>query len=203
MDFFGLVRITVTWLPRAGAALWADEPGTEAAPASEPEPAAGTSAGQPPRGEPAVPGAEVPPLVAGLWTVVADDAAPAGTPPGPRKDVVQSLISLADDVAELAGQAAESEAADNLLRLTQWRVDQVLADCGVRVVADEGRVDPARHEVAGTRPAGADGTAGWIAATVRRGYRRDGELIRPQQVVAYTSELPSGARGGNDDARED
>jgi len=202
MDFFGLVRITVTWLPGADGALWGDEPGGGEPGSDQP----GAQLRQP-AAELHDPAA-VPPLVADAPAAPAapaeaPPAAPADLPPAPGEDVVQSLIGLADDVAELAGQAAENEAAGNLLRLAQWRVDRVLADCGVAVLADEGPVDPARHMVAGTRPAGTDGTAGWIAATVRRGYLRNGELIRPQQVVAYTRELQGGARGGSDDAGED
>lgn len=134
------------------------------------------------------------------------DAAP-GTPEG----VVRSLIGLADDLAGLAeraggdtaaGESAAGEsAAGTALRLAQWRVDQVLAECGVQPVRDEGPVEPARHEVVGVRPAGADGSAGWIAATVRPGYMADGQLIRPQQVVAYAASTRRTSKGSGDARR--
>ena len=72
-------------------------------------------------------------------------------------------------------------------------MDRLLADCGVRIMREEGPVVPARHEVVGARPAGEDGAEGWIAATVRRGYLHGDRLIRPQQVVAYAAGEPAGA----------
>jgi hypothetical protein len=187
VDFFGLVRVTITWLPSKRAA--ADRAETVEASPVETDP--------PGTAPPAPDGAGDRPVPGNLA---------ADTPvrdPAPGRDVIQSLIGLADDVTELAGQATGSGPAADTLRLVQWRVDQALADVGVRAVSDAGPVDPARHVVAGTRPAGPDSEAGLIAATVRRGYLQGGELIRPQQVIAYTGGLTDGTERGSNDAGED
>lgn len=213
MDFFGLVRVTVSWLPRERAV--AGQSGTAAVPpppgraAAAPETnnsaadesaaddsAAGESAADPAEPTPAAVATTDPVVVATLAAVPVHD--PAAEP-----DVIQALIVLADDVAELAGQAARRGEAEDTLRLVQWRVDQALAGCGVQAVADAGPVDPARHVVAGTRPAGNDSQAGVIAATVRRGYWHGGELIRPQQVIAYTGGPAGGIERGSNYAGED
>jgi molecular chaperone GrpE (heat shock protein) len=130
----------------------------------------------------------------------------ADATPGTPEGVVRSLIGLADDLAGLAERAAGENAAGesaagSALRLAQWRVGQVLAECGVQPVRDEGPVEPARHEVVGVRPAGPDGSAGWIAATVRPGYMADGQLIRPQQVVAYAASATGTSKGSGDARR--
>lgn len=192
MDLFGLVRIT--WLPgekdAVVAAQPADPPRTEA-PGEPPRPPEPSLPPEPPPSERS-PGQESPePPAARI---------PAGAS-GP--DVLRSLIGLADDVAELSGRDWTAEAAARALRLIQWRVDKVLAECGVEVLADEGLVDPARHEVVGAEPASADAMADRIAATVRRGYLHGDELIRPQQVVAYITTKPAAPAEGNSDAEGD
>ncbi len=113
----------------------------------------------------------------------------------PSPDVVRGLIVLADDLIDLTEHASGTESSTRTLRLVLRRVDRLLSDCGVQVVRDEGPVLASRHEVVGARPAGADGTEGWIAATVRRGYLQGDRLIRPQQVMAYTI----GHRAGTDE----
>jgi hypothetical protein len=186
MDFFGIARVTVrvTRLPGRKAAA------QHAAPAG-----AGAASSTSAAAEPVVSGPAAPPVSAeSSWP----PPAPArSATPADREAVIRSLISLADDMAGLADRASGESTGDRALRLAQWRVDQILAECGVQAVTDEGPVDPGRHEVVGSRPTGADGTAGWIAATIRRGYLADGQLIRPQQVVAYAADTTGTAEGSD------
>jgi hypothetical protein len=121
---------------------------------------------------------------------------PSGTPAEPP-DVVQGLIGLADVLLDLTEHPSGPESCVRTLRLVQRRVDRLLADCGVRIVRDEGPVVPFKHEVVGARPAGEHGIEGWIAATVRRGYLHGDRLVRPQQVVAYTTGQPAAAKERN------
>jgi molecular chaperone GrpE (heat shock protein) len=61
----------------------------------------------------------------------------------------------------------------------------MLASCEVTVIDDTGPLDPMRHEVVAGRECAADGPVDQIAETVRPGYAWRGELLRPQQVIAY------------------
>jgi hypothetical protein len=185
MDLFGLVRII--WLP------------------GEKRPAV-LSSGQdtPPTAKPLDEQAQERSPAA--TTIPLREPPPVATVVGPASEVhvVRSLIGLADDLAELTGSDWTGESAARTLGLIQRRVDKALADSGVRVLSDEGPIDPARHEVVGAEPTSGD-AAGGIAATVRRGYLRGDELIRPQQVIAYVTaeraadaEGAAHAEGGND-----
>jgi len=189
VDLFGVVRVTVqvTWLPRRKAT---DQHATPADP--------GAAAGRSGPAEQVVSGPAAPSPVPREPSKPSPVPARTGTPAAPEA-VVRSLISLADDLADLAGRASGEGTGDRALRLAQWRVDQVLTESGVYAMSDEGPVDPGRHEVVGSRPTPAGGTVGWIAATVRRGYLADGDLIRPQQVVAYADDA-TGTAGGSDNA---
>jgi len=192
LDLFGIVRVTVqvTRLPRAKPV------GQHAAPVRLEE-----VPGTPDSAEFAVPDPPVPPPVPPEPSAPLPVPARAVAPAADQESVARSLISLADDLAGLADRASGEGAGGRTLRLAQWRVDQVLAECGVEAVNDEGPVDPSRHEVVGSRSPAGEGTAGWIAATVRRGYLMDGQLMRPQQVVAYTANTRGTAEGSEDAGR--
>jgi hypothetical protein len=116
-------------------------------------------------------------------------AAPDPSPPSQEfpASIVHGLISLADDLAVLADRSEEEPGA-RTLRLLARKVERLLARCGVQVVRDEGPIVGTRHEVVATRPAGRGRAVDQIASTVRPGYLHEGgNLIRPQQVVAYTT----------------
>ena len=139
--------------------------------------------------------AEPPPVEAASAERTLAAEAPAGpaAAAGPQADIVRGLIGLADILLDLTERPTGPEPGLRTLLLVQRRVDRLLTACGVRIVADEGLVTPARHEVVGTRPADEKGAEGWIAATIRRGYLHDDRLIRPQQVVAFAGGGPAGA----------
>ena len=165
MDIFGVLRIT--WLPRD----------RRHGPPAGPLPAGPVATQVPPAGSP---------------RGQASPARPAAAA-GPSPDIVRGLIGLADILLDLTERPTGPEPGLRTLLLVQRRVDRLLTACGVRIVADEGLVTPARHEVVGTRPADEKGAEGWIAATIRRGYLHDDRLIRPQQVVAFAAGGPAGA----------
>lgn len=122
---------------------------------------------------------------------------PSSGAPTEPPDVVQGLIGLADVLLDLTEHPSGPESCVRTLRLVQRRVDRLLTDCGVRIVRDEGPIVPSKHEVVGACPVGENGTEGWIAATVRRGYLHGDRLIRPQQVVTYTTGQPAGTEERN------
>ena len=121
---------------------------------------------------------------------------PPDAPVGP--DVVRELIGLADDLLALTAKAPDSAPSPRAFGILQRRVDRLLDNCGVRILRDDGPVVAARHQVIETRPAGTNDTAGWIAATIRRGYLYGDQLIRPQLVVAYAAGPPAETEEGID-----
>jgi GrpE protein len=152
-------------------------------------------------GEPRV---ATPELPAGEQTIAQP---PSGVPLEPSAavpppDVVGGLIGLADILLDLTEHPSGPESSVRTLHLVQRRVDRLLTDCGVYIVRDEGPVVPSRHEVVRTQPADENGTEGWIAATVRRGYLHGDRLIRPQQVVVYTVGQPPGTDERNNNGEE-
>jgi molecular chaperone GrpE (heat shock protein) len=65
-------------------------------------------------------------------------------------------------------------------------VDAILQLAGAREFVDEGSLTPARHRVVERRAADAAHPPRTIASTVRPGLLLDGEVLRPQEIVAYT-----------------
>jgi hypothetical protein len=110
-----------------------------------------------------------------------------GTEP-PR--VVRELIRLADGLPDLTGDhaAAAPVRADELARWLETRTQALLKACDVELVEDNGPLDLQRHEVIATRAAPASDLVHHIADTARPGYSWHGRLIRPQQVVVYTTD---------------
>jgi hypothetical protein len=102
--------------------------------------------------------------------------------------VVHDLIALAD---RLAGMSPETIAAPehraDFLRWLSTRTREMLLSLEVSTLNDTGRLDVLRHEAVGNRPANDPAAVDHIAETVRPGYAWRGELLRPQQVVAYVS----------------
>lgn len=114
----------------------------------------------------------------------------AGPGGGVPDEAVERAVRLRDRVGSLAERP---QGVDDLPRVLGWLDRELLGlldDLGVTVVADEGRVDPARHEVVDTRVAGAGESADHIAATVQVGYRTDDHLVRPQKVIAFVAGEP-------------
>jgi hypothetical protein len=117
-----------------------------------------------------------------------EKAEPAGMAEAPA-GVVRELIRLADRLPNMPGTSAPAESAgtDTVVRWFGARVQAMLTACDVARIQDSGPVDSRRHEVVATRPAPGDDLAHHIADTVRPGYEWRGQLVRPQQVIAYAS----------------
>ena len=93
----------------------------------------------------------------------------------------QAAAAAADDEPasrEVSAHEALAEGVNLVLR----ELRGTLARAGVEAfdpVGDE--FDPAWHEVLSTRPA--DGQGGRVVETLEKGYRLDGQLIRPARVI--------------------
>ncbi len=140
---------------------------------------------------------------AGPGTAPSGTGPPATAPPGtgapavvsaPGSGVPDEAVERAVRLRDRVGSLAERpQGVDDLPRVLGWLDRELLGlldDLGVAVVADEGRVDPARHEVVDTRVAGAGESADHIAATVQVGYCTDDHLVRPQKVIAFVAGEP-------------
>jgi GrpE len=103
-------------------------------------------------------------------------AQPASEPAQPvdgqdRNNLVQTCIYVRDRVT--------STALAN-------RLDQALAQVGVRTVEPTGeRFDPSHHEAGGALPTTDDALVGTIAAVEAPGYADHGVLLRPPVVTVY------------------
>lgn len=113
---------------------------------------------------------------------------PANEAEPPR--IVRELIRLADRLPELTGDHASATPAhaEEAARWLNARTRALLTACDVERVEDNGPLDLHRHAVVATKPAPASDLVQHIAATVRPGYSWHGHLVRPQQVVVYTTQ---------------
>jgi len=92
----------------------------------------------------------------------------------PSIDNLERALAAADDGSEVARGV---ELVHGELRATLQRA-------GVESYDPTGeRFDPALHEAISTRPSGGDAEAGTIVETLERGYRLDGQVLRPARVV--------------------
>jgi hypothetical protein len=99
------------------------------------------------------------------------DALPA--PPA----ISRELIGIADRCANQR---------DNLdVRWLNSSITRLLEQSGIYPIEDDGEVDPTRHEVIEVRGVTQSDLVNHIAATVRPGYAWRGQILRPQEVVAY------------------
>lgn len=95
-----------------------------------------------------------------------------------------ATITIRDRVAALRDHGQADAVVFDWLH---QRLGTVLDLQGVTEVVDVGEVDVARQEVVGTQPAPHPAEVDRIASTVRPGYLRHGQIIRPQQVIAYVA----------------
>ncbi len=122
---------------------------------------------------------------------------PSGTPkePGPTDAGSGESPSGAVQLIELRDQlllAARSEHATvpELSRHLYARLGEVLLVQGVEVLEGDGPLDPTRHEVVQVRDTGEKALDGFVAETLRPGYRFDHHLLRAQQVVTWRAAVP-------------
>lgn len=113
----------------------------------------------------------------------------AGTGHDGQPAVVRELIRLADGLSDLITQAETSGqlTVDTVLRWVGVRTESLLIACDIVQILDADGFDPARHQSVAGRPAPCPQQTGRIAETVRPGYAWKGALLRPQQVIVYTT----------------
>jgi molecular chaperone GrpE len=91
----------------------------------------------------------------------------------PVLDNLERALNAADEDSELARGVA----------LVLADLEETLGRAGVEAYDPLGeRFDPAWHEALSTRPADAE-EAGVVVETLERGYRLDGQVLRPARVV--------------------
>jgi molecular chaperone GrpE len=111
-----------------------------------------------------------------------------------KEDVLRGLVPVLNNF-RLALQHADQDA--NAVRqgvqMIWQQFEGFLRDQKVEPIPTVGQVfDPAYHEVLSTVPATAETPANTIVTEVKAGYRIDGRLLAPAQViVAHTEEGPA------------
>jgi molecular chaperone GrpE len=113
-----------------------------------------------------------------------------------RAELVRALLPVVDNL-ERALAAAEPPPADSVpnhlaegVRLVREELAGILKRSGVESYEPTGeQFDPHEHEAMMTRPA-EDGETGKVVETVEKGYRLDGQILRPARVVVGEEKLP-------------
>jgi molecular chaperone GrpE len=114
-----------------------------------------------------------------------------------RAALVQRLLPVVDNLerALAAAQPMDREVAANHIaegiRLVYEELNGVLRGAGVESYEPAGeQFDPEWHEAMLTRPAGEEASAGTIVEVLERGYRLNGQVLRPARVVVATEQGP-------------
>ena len=107
-----------------------------------------------------------------------------------KEDVLRALVPVLTNF-RLALQHADQDA--NAVRqgvqMIWQQLEGFLRDQGVEPIPTIGQVfDPAYHEVLSTVPATAEAPANTIVTEVKAGYRVDGRLLAPAQVIVAQAE---------------
>jgi len=107
-----------------------------------------------------------------------------------RAGLVQRLLPVLDNLerALAAAQPMDREVAANHIaegiRLVYEELNGVLRGAGVESYEPAGeQFDPDWHEAMMTRPAGEQEAAGTVVEVLERGYRLNGQVLRPARVV--------------------
>lgn len=118
-------------------------------------------------------------------------AAPRREPPPVRRPspdnlgAATELVEVFDRLDALVDGAHIAPDAAEALRWTTARLAKVAPVVGLTQVSREGRPDPMVQEIVGTAPTTDPTLVGRVAATLRRGFLFNGELLRPARVVVY------------------
>jgi molecular chaperone GrpE len=113
-----------------------------------------------------------------------------------RADLARELLPVLDNLERAlaaaeqrgtAGQAGDETLAEGV-RLVREELESVLRRSGVESYEPAGEpFDPHCHEAMMTRPAGAE-YAGKVLEVLEKGYRLDGQVLRPARVVVGADE---------------
>ena len=89
-----------------------------------------------------------------------------------------------DNLERALAAAEEGSEVARGVELVHGELHATLARAGVESYDPTGeRFDPAVHEAISTRPAEDGGDSGMVVETLERGYRLDGQVLRPARVV--------------------
>jgi molecular chaperone GrpE len=112
-------------------------------------------------------------------------------PDRPQADEHQADRPQADD--RVSGRTSEASFVEGV-RLVRDEFAEVLKRSGVESFEPAGEpFDPHLHEAMMTRPAEGDG-AGKVLEVLEKGYRLDGQVLRPARVVVGEEKQPSGGK---------
>jgi len=101
-----------------------------------------------------------------------------------KAELARDLLPVSDNLERaLASSSADAEALSKGVALVLEELRAKLSGAGVEAYDPAGeRFDPSVHEAISTQPR--DGTeAGLVIETVEKGYRLNGQVLRPARVV--------------------
>jgi molecular chaperone GrpE len=98
--------------------------------------------------------------------------------------LARELVPSIDSLERALAAVEEGSDIARGVELVHSELQATLARAGVESYDPTGeRFDPKLHEAISTRPAGAELEPGTVAETLERGYRLDGQVLRPARVV--------------------
>jgi len=116
-----------------------------------------------------------------------------------KRDLLQRLLAVKDNLERALEYGESSSGGDTILegiRLTQYQLEQLLDQEGVRIIEARGkRFDPHQQEAVQsvTDPSMPDQT---VVDVVRKGYTCGEEVLRPAQVVVSVDQEENRGQGG-------
>ena len=104
-----------------------------------------------------------------------------------RAELARKLLPVIDNL-ERALSAGETSNLAEGVRLVYEELSRVLSGAGIESYEPHGETfDPEWHEAMMTKPAGAD-EAGKVLEVLEKGYRLNGQVLRPARVVVGAEE---------------
>jgi molecular chaperone GrpE len=101
-----------------------------------------------------------------------------------KASLARELLPSIDNLERALAAAGEGSEVARGVELVHSELRATLARAGVESYDPTGeRFDPAVHEAISTRPAADGSDPGVIVETLERGYRLDGQVLRPARVV--------------------
>jgi molecular chaperone GrpE len=101
-----------------------------------------------------------------------------------KASLARELLPSIDNLERALAVADEGSEVARGVELVHGELRETLARAGVESYDPTGeRFDPALHEAISTRPAADGDDSGVVVETLERGYRLDGQVLRPARVV--------------------
>ena len=105
-------------------------------------------------------------------------------------ELVRRLLPVLDHLEQALSGIGETEKQSGWVKGVELAVkefNQILASEGLDEIAADGQFDPSLHEAVDT----IEGESNKILKVVRKGYRLNGKVLRPTQVVVGKENLPT------------